>query len=323
MELQALTEFLVLADTRNFSRAALRLHMSGTALTRHIQRLESDLKTNLFDRTIPLNLTAAGRELLPKADKLVKHAERLLREMRQSQAPRQAALNIGFLPGTLHLSLTGALARFRKKNQDVRVKIQELSLPDQVSHLQNEELDVAIVGHPWPELSRDCDLFDLGSIPLCAILSTTHRLARSQFDLRDLRGEEFVALCGETCPGQTNSMVKACREAGFEPNFTATANGKSALLIMVGATHRIGLLPATAIKIPHTGADFHPLSHQVSCCAAVKRGESRSNVREFLQELQREFRKVHAFGFPSGSQSTIAHAHKKIPVTLSRSTHVA
>ncbi|MES2704983.1 MAG: LysR family transcriptional regulator [Verrucomicrobiota bacterium] len=325
MEFQSLTEFLALADTLNFSRAATRLHMSGAALTRHIQRLERDLEVTLFDRTPPLSLTAAGRELLPKADKLVKDTERLKSEIRRAGEPQRTVLNIGFLPGLLHLSLTGALARFRRRNKTVRVRLHEMSLRDQASALVREELDVAIVGHPWPELSRDVDLFDLGSIPLCAVVSSTHPLAGTNFDLKDLRKEEFVRLCDEVWPGQTACMTAACGKAGFEPNFTATAAGKSALLIMVGSSHRVGLLPATANKIPHAGADFHPLSWQVPCCAAVRRGERRPAVREFLRGFRQEFLKVaRSFGFSTRpSPPSALNEHQKIPLPHSDSSHAA
>lgn len=324
MELQFLTEFLALAETLSFTRAAARLHMSATSLTRHIQRLERDLDVLLFDRTPPLRLTPAGIALVPKATKVVRDMERMKSEMAQAGTPRRSVLKVGFFPGLLHLSLTGALAKFGQDHADVSIQLRELSLQDQVSGLLKEELDVAVVGHSWPELTQNLDVFDLGKVPLCAVLAASHPLACGKFDLRNLREEEFIGLCGEAWPGHMRWTLDACRESNFEPKITTTAPGPNALLIMVGASRRIGLLPATANKIPHAGVDFHSLPFLVPCCAAVRPAERRPIVRKFLLELQREFLRVaHSFGFPARICSPTASHGQQKALPTAPSVHVA
>jgi len=64
--------FVVVAELGGFNRAARELHVSQTALTRRIQKLESYLGLKLLDRTTRrVELTAVGRDFLPQARAMV------------------------------------------------------------------------------------------------------------------------------------------------------------------------------------------------------------------------------------------------------------
>ncbi|MFP3969202.1 LysR family transcriptional regulator [Actinomadura fulvescens] len=71
VDLQGLRAFVATAEEMHFGRAAERMYLSQQALSKRIRRLEEALGASLFDRTTRrVELTAAGRRLLPKA----KHA---------------------------------------------------------------------------------------------------------------------------------------------------------------------------------------------------------------------------------------------------------
>lgn len=68
MEFSWLQDFLALVRTRNFSKAARERHITQSALSRRIQALEAWIGVALFDRSAqPIELTAAGQQLLPIA----------------------------------------------------------------------------------------------------------------------------------------------------------------------------------------------------------------------------------------------------------------
>ena len=72
IDFDGIQAFVLVAELGGFSRAADRLHLTQTALTRRIQKLEAYLSVRLLDRTTrSVQLTAVGRDFLPQARRLV------------------------------------------------------------------------------------------------------------------------------------------------------------------------------------------------------------------------------------------------------------
>ena len=71
MNLKQLQQFIALAETGNFHRAAEQLHMAQPPLSISIRKLEEDLGTRLLHRTTrKVSLTEDGQKTLPLARKI-------------------------------------------------------------------------------------------------------------------------------------------------------------------------------------------------------------------------------------------------------------
>ena len=102
MNLSWLEDFLALAASGNFSRAAEERHMTQPAFSRRIRALEEWLGTDLFDRSMqPARLTAAGQWLQPQAQELL---------ARVAAMPPQARAHAEANATTLRLAATHALS---------------------------------------------------------------------------------------------------------------------------------------------------------------------------------------------------------------------
>jgi DNA-binding transcriptional LysR family regulator len=102
MNLSWLEDFLALAATGNFSRAAEERHMTQPAFSRRVRALEEWLGADLFDRsTQPARLTAAGEWFRPQAEDLLGRVARL---------PPQARAMAEASASTLRLAATHALS---------------------------------------------------------------------------------------------------------------------------------------------------------------------------------------------------------------------
>ena len=104
LDLDWLEDFIALAESGNFSRAAQARNIAQPAFSRHIKSLEEWVGVDLFDRTShPVTLTAAGLKLRPEIEdtlhrlETARHAARVAHE--------QAAISLQFA-ATHALSLT-------------------------------------------------------------------------------------------------------------------------------------------------------------------------------------------------------------------------
>ena len=110
MNLSWLDDFLTLAETQNFSRAADERHMTQPAFSRRIRALEQWLGVPLFDRSAqPVRLTPAGEWFRDNAHDLLKRVARLPEQAREVAASHEGALrfcathalSLTFLPAWL------------------------------------------------------------------------------------------------------------------------------------------------------------------------------------------------------------------------------
>jgi DNA-binding transcriptional LysR family regulator len=78
-DLHRLAAFVVVAEELHFHRAAARMNMTQSPLSRNIQKLEHEIGVRLFYRSRhEVTLTEAGRWLLPEARTLIAHAAEVI-----------------------------------------------------------------------------------------------------------------------------------------------------------------------------------------------------------------------------------------------------
>ncbi len=135
MNLLWLDDFLVLAETGNFSRAADERHLTQPAFSRRIRSLEEWLGADLFDRSVqPAKLTPAGEWLRGAAQDLLAHVARLPGEARtvaeaNARTLRLAsthALSFTFLPAWLRGLETRAILGRIQLDSDVLERCESL-----------------------------------------------------------------------------------------------------------------------------------------------------------------------------------------------------
>src|SRR3569832_1665371 len=126
VELRVWRQFVTLAETLHFGRAAARLHMTQPPLTQAIARLEQVLDVRLFHRTKrSVQLTEAGEALLPQARELLARAQALPAQARSAAAGEAGRLRIAFV-STAGFSLLPRWVRgFRQQHPGVQLELVE------------------------------------------------------------------------------------------------------------------------------------------------------------------------------------------------------
>ncbi len=192
MELYPLKVFLTVATERSFSRAGERLLRTQPAISIAIQRLESDLKEKLIDRSgRELLLTDAGRVVLEYARRfqnLESDMENALRELKDNYAGR---LSIGANEST-SLYLIHHIEQYRRLFPKVKVQVRRSESSKIPSQILDGELELGVISYD-PADERLLSQF-VYTDRLTLIVSPLHRFAsRDEISIAELDMETFIA----------------------------------------------------------------------------------------------------------------------------------
>jgi DNA-binding transcriptional LysR family regulator len=146
MNLKHLAHWLALAETGSFSRAAQKLHITQSALSRSIQVLEEDLGGALVDRVGKKNeLTPLGLSVLERARRIVHEAQELQRGAALLQQGGMGSLRVGLGSGPGALLMTPWLRYMAEHHPTVQVSVSRGPTELQLLQLRERELDALVV----------------------------------------------------------------------------------------------------------------------------------------------------------------------------------
>lgn len=146
MNLKHLAHWLALAETGSFSRAAEKLHITQSALSRSIQVLEEELGGPLVDRVGKKNeLTPLGLSVLEKARRIVHEAEELKQGAALLQQGGLGSLRVGLGSGPGAMLMTPWLRYMAEHHPTVQVSVSRGPTELQLGQLRERQLDALVV----------------------------------------------------------------------------------------------------------------------------------------------------------------------------------
>jgi DNA-binding transcriptional LysR family regulator len=241
MDLKSIHEFVVLADIKNFARAADILYTTQATLSRHIISLEKELGKPLFNRTTrKVELTDFGLSFLPFAKCFVQTWEEceayLLTESRHDEDRVVIGISGPILDD---IAIKSIFSKFCLSNPDCNLEITQDDEEEQLlNRLRRKELDMAILREPV-SISDSFRRFTISpEEALCVLLPKDHPLANANSVLLDdLKDEYFLPP-----PSRTHTyrlVVERCRHIGFEPKIRTTLRDRETIVSM--ASNGIGI----------------------------------------------------------------------------------
>lgn len=219
MDLATLRGFVAVAEAEHVGRAALRLNISASPLSRQIRKLEAELGVMLFERQRQrLRLTEEGRRFLDEARALLTHAEAVKARGRGLAGGAAGSLCLGAVPGALaDGTVVDALRQLRAERPGLALRVVPGRSPALVDQVRRGLLDVALVYRPPTEAGLDVRL--LSRRPMALMVAADHPLAAAaQVAPEQLAGEAWLALDRSVSPAFRQQFLDACRRAGFAPD---------------------------------------------------------------------------------------------------------
>lgn len=146
MNLRQLAHLTALAEQGSFSRAAERLHLTQSALSRSLQTLEDELGARLIDRAGKRStLTPLGEAVLARARRITLEAAEIQRSAELLRQGEAGIIRVGLGSGPGALLMTPLLTHVAAHYPQVRVAIARGSTELQVAQLRQRELDALVV----------------------------------------------------------------------------------------------------------------------------------------------------------------------------------
>ena len=145
MELRHLRYFLTVAEELHFARAAEKLHMDQSPLSRAIKDLEDELGAKLFTRTTRnIRLTHAGKVFLERVPRIFEALEQARDGAKSAASGFHGQLRIALSDGITPSRLPALLARSREEESEVEIRLFEVPLDQQIRGLQEDLYDAGL-----------------------------------------------------------------------------------------------------------------------------------------------------------------------------------
>jgi DNA-binding transcriptional LysR family regulator len=248
VELRHLQHFVAVAEERNFTRAARRLHLVQSALSVSIRSLERELDSQLFERTTrEVSLTDTGRILLPEARRTLNAAASAQAAVFGAHAGLRGTLRLGMMQVIKVVDVGSLIARFHRERP--LVDIQPRTAPGgsaaMISDVRRGTLDAAFVAVSGPH-QPGMTATTLASEPVLLGCLPDHPLARrAVVSVSELTDEPFV----DYTPGWGTRTIadQLFAKAGVERSIGIEVPDGSIHASLVRAGLGLAILPESMI----------------------------------------------------------------------------
>jgi DNA-binding transcriptional LysR family regulator len=290
VNLDLVRSFFAIIEHGSLNRAAVRLRLSQSTLTRQMHALEHAIGGRLFERTSAgVALTTAGHALAGGMRPVLAKFDTVIDETRNLACGKRLQLRVGYLMSAAADYLHPALRALRKSHPEVKVKLLDLSPGEQLRALREGQLDLALIGHTGTMLDREFFVRRVASLPVLVALAEHHPLAaKTAIRLADLKGELFIGAPDLDIPGHNRWITQLCRRAGFRARFLENADSLTHGLATIVTEHAVALMPEYTRGTAVPGVVFRPLTDSAAhwdLVVAWQRGRLPEPVRVMLEAL--------------------------------------
>lgn len=294
VQIRELCFFVALAEELHLARAAQRVGITQSPLSKAISLLEYRMKVRLFHRTRhQTSLTEVGAALLPHVKAVLSEAERVRRDAAAFAAGRKGRLRVGIGSG-LSIERLGRLVEHSTLQEpQIEFTLEHRSLTEQLRELRSNSLDVGIA----VSASADPILVDMQliAVPLhtdsiVVALRPDHLLAE-QTTVRSLVGVTGPYLVVADSEADLQAFEGLLDPNSQTPGVIQSVASIELLLTAVLAGRGVGLLGADQARhCAREGIEIRPLGLRRARMTThlLSRRENRSAVLErFIERAQR------------------------------------
>lgn len=290
MELRHLRCFWAVHEELHFARAAEKLHMEQSPLSRAIKELEEELGAQLFIRTSrSTRLTRAGKLF-------AEHVPRIFTALQQARDSVKAAANgfhrqlrIALSDGITPSRLPTLLALCRQDEPEVELRLFEVPLSQQLKGLHDDLYDVGFARSD--EVGEGILALPVWNDPMMVAVPARHTLlAYKRIPLEELLRYPLVLCDPQACEGHARQVEKVLRRVDMEPLVAERVASCDLMMALVSAGFALGLTGCAHIAASREqGVVARPLagrSPMLTTYLLRPGGESSDTLTRFIERVQ-------------------------------------
>lgn len=290
MELRHLRYFLAVAEELHFARAAQRLHIEQSPLSRAIKELEEELGVVLFARTTrSTRMTRAGKLFF-------EHVPRIFAALQQARDSVKAAANgfhgqlrIALSDGITPSRLPALLALCRQEEPEIEIRFFEVPLSQQIKGLHGDLYDMGFARAD--EVGDGLIAEPVWSDPLMAAVPARHPLlAHKRIPLEELLRYPLVLCDPQACEGHARQVDRVLRRVDMEPLVAERVASCDLMMALVSAGFALGLTGAAHITASREqGVVARPLAGRpprLTTYLLRPEGEPSETLARFIERVQ-------------------------------------
>lgn len=285
MELRLLRSFLVLGQELHFAKAAEKLFITQSALTKQLKQLEAELGVLLLNRTKrQVSLTAAGNYLMDEAEFILNHVDNVVSATKRKAEGEEGEIRIGFVGSAMQNVIPSLLEQMSQKHPAIHASLEELNNKEQISALTHDKLDIAFVrlesvrkGLAHKVVYEDS--FSL-VVPKFGTVNSENFISLSQFSQ-----EQFILFSNDYSQEYYDNVMSIFEDHGFEPKVSYRSVQANSIFRLVEKGLGVAIVPSALSQGVNLEIEFISLSklrQRTKLLAVWSQSNRNEALRKFL-----------------------------------------
>jgi DNA-binding transcriptional LysR family regulator len=296
VEVRHLHAVIALGEQLHFTKAALRLNLTQSALSRQITEIEKQLRFRLFTRdnrrVVRVELTDAGQVFVAEARSSLLHMERAFHLARTAHDGADNVLTIGHSHEGDQAWVSDLLAVRLPLYPNLAIRLISQFSIELVRSVLAGELNLALVTAPPKDSQIEASPFVM--TPLYAVLPEGHAAAeKEQLLLQDLARDEWILFTRRVHPIVHDAIMDAARREGITPKRGHDIITPQEAVHLVSEHVGVAILTTpTALGFRAEGVVLKPLSDASLCfqtCLIMRKDDDSRLTNEFARSFLRRY----------------------------------
>ncbi|OOB78886.1 MAG: hypothetical protein BEN19_08445 [Epulopiscium sp. Nuni2H_MBin003] len=246
MNIKDIRYFQMVAEYKNFTKAAEKLHITQSGLSKAIKSLENEIGITLIDRSVKkFTLTEKGKAFQSYSNETLIKIDSELAKLENNLQKNNNLITIGLPPVIGSVYFAKFIANFSKIYPYASFSMFEDGSNIVKQDMENGKYDIGVIISPVRSDKLVVEHIIYGEMVL--VVHKSHRLVNNKYvNIRELEREKFITFKEDFMV--YNKTVNACQKNGFTPDIIFKTAQWDFIIEMVRQNHGITIMPKTILE---------------------------------------------------------------------------